>query len=111
MKNIMDIFLPYQKKFFLNDKRREIWISSRQIGKSFTIAGILCYKSLSKKNGLSLCISTGSRAASEIIRKCEQFAEAIKVLSDGEIDYTSSFDSIKFNNGSRVLSLPSSTDG
>ena len=111
MKNILDIFLPYQKKFFLNDKRRKIWISSRQIGKSFTIAGILCYKSLSKKNGLSLCISTGSRAASEIIRKCEQFAEAIKVLSDGEIDYTSSFDSIKFNNGSRVLSLPSSTDG
>jgi phage FluMu gp28-like protein len=70
MNNIIDIFLQYQKQFFLNDKKRKIWIASRQIGKSFTIAGILCYKSLSKKNGLSLCISTGARASSEIIRKC-----------------------------------------
>ena len=108
---LIDLAYPYQKDFILNPRKRKIWVSSRQIGKSWSIALILCYKSLSKKNGLSLCISTGSRAASEIIRKCEQFAEAIKVLSDGEIDYTSSFDSIKFNNGSRVLSLPSSTDG
>ena len=108
---LIDLAYPYQKDFILNPRKRKIWISSRQIGKSWSIALLLCYKSLSKKNGLSLCISTGSRAASEIIRKCEQFAEAIKVLSDGEIDYTSSFDSIKFNNGSRVLSLPSSTDG
>lgn len=108
---LIDLAYPYQKDFILNPRKRKIWVSSRQIGKSWSIALILCYKSLSKRNGLSLCISTGSRAASEIIRKCEQFAEAIKVLSDGEIDYTSSFDSIKFNNGSRVLSLPSSTDG
>lgn len=108
---LLDIFLPYQKEFFLNNKKRKIWISGRQLGKSFTIAGILCYKALSKKNGLSLCISTGARAAAEIIRKCAQFAEAIKVLTNGAIDYTQSFDSIKFSNGCRVLSLPSSTDG
>ena len=77
---LLDIFLPYQKQFFLNDKKRKIWISGRQLGKSFTLAGVLCYKALSKKNGLSLCISTGARAASEIIRKCAQFAEAIKVI-------------------------------
>ena len=111
MTNISEILLNYQKNFFQNNKKRKIWISSRQIGKSFTIAAILCYKCLLKKNGLSLCISTGSRAASEIIRKCEQFAQAIKILSNNKIDYTSSFDQIKFNNGSRVLSLPSSTDG
>ena len=108
---LIDLAYQYQKDFILNPMKRKIWVSSRQIGKSWSIALLLCYKSLSKKNGLSLCISTGARAASEIIRKCEQFAEAIKVLSDGEIDYTSSFDSIKFSNGSRVLSLPSSTDG
>lgn len=108
---LLDIFLPYQKTFFMNDKKRKIWISGRQLGKSFTLAGMLCYKSLMAKNGLSLCISTGARAAGEIIRKCGQFAEAIKVITDGKITYTSSFDSIKFSNGCRVLSLPSSTDG
>lgn len=111
MLKILDIFLKYQQKFFLNKKKRKILLSSRQIGKSFTIAGILCFKALSKHNGLSLCISTGSRAAGEIIRKCAQFAEAIKVLSKGKIDYSASFDQIKFSNGCRVLSLPSSTDG
>lgn len=109
--NLQDIFLGYQKTFFQNKKRRKIWISSRQIGKSFTIAGILTYKALSKQNGLALCISTGSRAAAEIIRKCQQFAEAIKIMTNGELDYSSSFDCIKFTNGSRILSLPSSTDG
>lgn len=29
----------------------------------------------------------------------------------GAVDYTCSFDSVKFSNGARVLSLPSSTDG
>lgn len=65
------------------------------------------YKALSRKNGLSLCISTGARAANELVKKCEQMAYAVKVLSKGKIDYTSSADSIKFANGSRVLSLPS----
>ena len=80
------------------------------IGKSFCIAGILCYKALSKKNGLSLCISVNSRSASEIIAKCKLFAESIKLLSEGKIDYVASFDSIKFSNGARVISLPSTAD-
>lgn len=109
--SILDIFLPYQREFFLNQKKRKIWVSSRQCGKSFCIGGILTYKALAKKNGLSLCISTGARAASEIIRKCQQFAEAVELLSNGEITYTASYDSVKFSNGSRVLSLPGSTDG
>ena len=51
-------------------KKRKLWISSRQIGKSFTIACMLVYKALTSKSKLSLCISTGARAAAEIIRKC-----------------------------------------
>ena len=37
--------------------------ASRQIGKSWTLAFIASYKALEKNNGLSLCISTGGRAA------------------------------------------------
>lgn len=61
--------------------------------------------------GLSLCISTGARAASEIVKKAVQFAEAVKLLSHGSISYTSSYDKVVFSNGARVLSLPGSTDG
>ena len=71
------------------------------------MAFIAVYKALSRKNGLALCVSTGARAASELMKKCMQMAEAMKLLSDGRIDYTSSADCIKFSNGSRVMSLPS----
>lgn len=64
------------------------------------------FKALSKRNGLSLCISTGSRAASELLKKCAQFAEAIHIM-EPSINYSASADSIKFDNGSRVISLPS----
>lgn len=70
MTSISDIFLDYQRTFFSNPKKRKIWISSRQIGKSFTIAGRLCYKALMKDNGLTLCVSVNSRSASEILKKC-----------------------------------------
>ena len=81
--NILSTLLPYQRTFFENRRRFKIWISGRQLGKSHCLAGILVYKALSKKNGLSLCISTGARAASEIIVKCRLFAEAVKQLSNG----------------------------
>ena len=103
---LRDIALPYQQTFIDSPKRRKIWLSSRQIGKSWTCAFISVFKALSKRNGLSLCISTGSRAASELLKKCAQFAEAIHIM-DSSINYSASSDSIKFNNGSRVISLPS----
>lgn len=50
------------------------------------------YNALSKRNGLSLCVSTGARAAGEIVKKCTQFAEAVKTLTDKRIDYVASAD-------------------
>lgn len=107
MQSLIDIALPYQKQFILSPKKKKIWVSSRQIGKSFTLAFLAVYKALSRKNGLSLCISTGARSANELIKKCEQMAQAVKQLSKGSIDYMSSADAVKFSNGARVLSLPS----
>ena len=108
---LIDLAFPYQKEFITNTSKRKIWISSRQIGKSWAIAFILVRKALEKKNGLTLCISVNSRSASEIIKKCSQFAEAVKTLSKGAITYQSAFDHITFSNGSRILSLPSTSDG
>ena len=91
------------------DKQSLDW--SLWIGKSFALAGLLVYKALTSKTKLSLCISTGARAAAEIIRKAAQFAEVVKLMTNGQLTYTSSFDCIKFSNGGRVMSLPGSTDG
>ena len=104
---LIDLALPYQREFITSKKRRKIWLSSRQAGKSWALAFIAVEKCLLKKNGLSLCVSTGSRAAQELIKKCQQFAEAVKIMSHGQIDYVPSADAVKFSNGSRVISLPS----
>ena len=71
---------------------------------------MLAFKALQRSNGLAICISVNSRSASEIIAKCKQFAESVKVLSNNTITYTSSFDTIRFSNGSRIMSLPSTAD-
>lgn len=107
---LKDVFLPYQWEFFSAPQRRKLWVSSRQIGKSFTIAACLVHKALSRPGVLSLCISTGARSASEIVKKCVRFAEAVQSLSHGSITFSASFDGVRFSNGSRVLSLPSTAD-
>ena len=71
------------------------------------MAFIAAYKALAHKNGLSLMISTGGRAASELIKKVHLFGEAVKQLTHGAITYIPSADSCKFSNGSRIVSLPS----
>lgn len=69
MNTLRDIFLPYQLRFLQSKKKRKLWVAGRQVGKSFAIAALLTERALEKKNGLSLCISTGARAASEIVKK------------------------------------------
>lgn len=104
---LIDLALPYQKRFITAQNRRKIWLSTRQAGKSWSLSFIAVQKALSRHNGLSLCISTGARAANELIKKCERMAYAVQTLSGGRIGYTASADQIRFVNGSRVISLPS----
>ena len=108
---LIDLMLPYQKEFILAKQKRKLWISSRQIGKSHTIAFLLAYEAIAKPNSVSLCISVNQASAAEIIKKAKLFAEAILKLSNGKITYTDSFDKITFSNGSRIISLSSNVDG
>ena len=74
---LKDLLLPYQKRFVENKSKRKVWISARQIGKSFTLSYILSKRAIEKDNNLCICVSTGARSASEIILKCKKFAQAI----------------------------------
>ena len=104
---LIDLALPYQRRFIEAKKKRKLWLSARQVGKSWTLAVIAAFKACSRPCGLSLCVSTGSRAASELIKKVHQVAEAVRIASDGRITYEASADACKFSTGSRVVSLPS----
>lgn len=105
--SLQDILLPYQKKFILDDRKKKIWLASRQVGKSFALSYIATLKALEFTNSLVLVISTGARASGEFLKKCIQMAEAVHTLTDKMVTYSNTSDTITFNTGGRILSLPS----
>lgn len=108
---LADLLLPYQRQFVNAPQRKKLWLASRQIGKSFTIAYLMCQKVLQAPGTVGLCISTGARAASELLKKCKLMAEAVKIMSQGRITYSYNAERIQFSNGSEIISLPSNPDG
>lgn len=43
---LIDLALPYQRDFILAKSKRKLWLSSRQIGKSWSLAFIAVEKAL-----------------------------------------------------------------
>ena len=56
---------------------------------------------------MSLILSTGERAAQELLKKVQQWAEALKIASNGTITWTSNACEVRLSNGSRICSIPS----
>ena len=105
--SLLDLLLPYQRRFVLNDRRKKFFLASRQIGKSFCSAFLAVYEALRKNDSIVLVISTGSRSAQEFLVKAQKFCEAVKIMSGNTITYEKTADKIKFNTGSIIMSLPS----
>ena len=103
---LVDLLLPYQKEVVCSNSRFKVLNWGRQQGKDFTMSFMAVQKACSKNNALVVYLSTGQRAADEALKKCVKFADAVKVLSNGSISYTSSATCLTFSNGSRILSLP-----
>ena len=102
---LFDILLPYQKKILLDKSRFKIILCARQVGKSFVMACQAVYNSLVRPKNLTAIVSTGERAAGEMLKKCLQWADAFRV-ADNDIVYSNNATSITFNNGSRIIILP-----
>lgn len=105
--NIIQMLRPYQRDLFVSPKRFKIACWSRQSGKSTVMAALLCRTALQHgRDGLSICVSTNLRSASEIMRKVVNVAEAVKTISGQRLGYSGSFDKITFSNGARVMCVP-----
>ena len=106
MTSLLDLALPYQKKVILDKSKVKVLNFSRQIGKSWTAAYLATQKCLMKNNALVVYLSTGQRAADEALKTCRKFGDAVKILSNDTITYTSNASCITYSNGSRIMSLP-----
>ena len=106
-----DILLPYQRRIFVSQNPKLICCCSRQIGKSMVAMAKAVHWALLHPGSLTLCISTGERAAKELLLKGRSWAEACLACGTKEtlpyLQYSASSTEIKFANGSRIMVLPS----
>lgn len=112
-----DFFLPYQKKWILDNSRIKIMEKSRQIGMSWTAAYSLVRRhSLSSAKLDSWVSSRDDTQAKLFIEDCKKFAKILNVavceLSGGDIcrEDSSSSKVLAFANNTRINSLSSNPD-
>lgn len=107
-----DILLPYQKTMrdLANNNRLCFFLCSRQIGKSLTLAYIAVEKAWTNPNSKIVLISSGERAALEILDKVKRIAKIFQnCFSDTVANFTSEILTmeVRISNGSRIITLPS----
>lgn len=87
------------------------FICSRQIGKSFLVSYASVEHCWTKPLAKVVILSSGERASLEVLEKCKQLAKVFKtVFSDtgASLDVTINASEIRFSNGSKIITLPSS---
>lgn len=112
---ITAVLLPWQRRYFnaFRSHSRMISICSRQIGKSFISAWCAVYDCI--VNGATwTLVSTGQRAADELLNKCLTIARYFEGMLRGtplHFTFTNNATKIRFSNGAIINSLPNNPDG
>lgn len=110
--NPLSLLLPYQKRMFdaIVSHRLTFLMCARQVGKSFTIATSAVYTAWTKPKSLTIIVSSGERAAVELMQKVKKIADAWQVSFAGtphNLRYFCNAEEVRFSNGSRIKILPS----
>lgn len=110
---LFDRLLPYQRAFVLDPARFKIWLSSRQIGKSFGTAFEAAADCAKHPGAEWLVMSAGQRQADEWMLKASRLSRAVALEMAGTDDAVRvevSASEIRFSNGARILSVPANPD-
>lgn len=110
---LFDRLLPYQRAFVLDPARFKIWLSSRQIGKSFGTAFEAAADCAKHPGAEWLVMSAGQRQADEWMLKASRLSRAIALEMEGTdeaVRVEVSASEIRFSNGARILSVPANPD-
>lgn len=115
MMKIADILQPWQLRYWNAFKTHRHLIScvSRQCGKSF-IASWCCVYDCIMNGAVWTLVSTGQRAADELLNKCLLIAKYFEGMLRGtplHFTFTNNATKIKFSSGGVINSLPNNPDG
>ena len=83
---LFDRLLPYQRAFVLDPARFKIWLSSRQIGKSFGTAFEAATDCAKHPGAEWLVMSAGQRQADEWMLKASRLSRAVALEMAGTDD-------------------------
>ena len=110
---LFDRLLPYQRAFVLAPARFKIWLSSRQIGKSFGTAFEAATDCAKHPGAEWLVMSAGQRQSDEWMLKASRLSRAVALEmagTDEAVRVEVSASEIRFSNGARILSVPANPD-
>ena len=104
------VLLPYQRRWLEDNSQLKIWLASRQIGKSFSIAMEAVIESL-KAKCTNLILSSSERQSNEVMKKVLSHLRVLRVISEDSIfPERETKEEIALPNGSRIISLPANPD-
>lgn len=93
---------PWQRAALESESDRQLWLCSRQAGKSTTVAGLALHASIYDP-GLSLLIAPTLRQSGELFRKVKDIHARLAVRP--EVVQESALQ-MQMRNGSRIVALP-----
>lgn len=107
-KTTLNLLLPYQRKYLLDDSKTAICIKSRRIGMTYVEALRAVLRRLEYPYDYSFC-SANAKTSIEFINYAKMFCEVInESIGQEYIDLTeSTTEQIRFPNGSKIVALSS----
>lgn len=101
----------YQKKILDSDSDRRVFVAGRQVGKSRTCAWMALHHALSHRNHTVLITADALRQSSELFSQLRSEMNEAGISDDLWGVERDTQTVIEFNNGSRILCLPTGRDG
>lgn len=98
---------PYQEDFLLDNSKRIVFLSGRQVGKSTITAIRTLWYAFVNNDVLALVIATNKNQAKMMIDKIKRWISKNPILYYGSSSTTYE---IRLFNGSKIIALPSSPD-
>ena len=111
MTSPLDILLPYQRRFVLDDSRLKIWLASRQVGKSFAVGMEVAMDCLLNPGTAWVLFGANQDQALELLDKVKTSLRAWELALEWEgieDDAAGEFKvaKVRCKNGSTVIALP-----
>ena len=96
---------PWQERAANDPAQRQLYLTSRQAGKSTISAALSLHTALYRDNATVLLVAPTLRQSQELAQKTRTFARALNLELAGESALR-----VELPNGSRILALPGSED-